>query len=73
MERFSQKSEAVIEIAKQSKAITCRLFVNGQPIESMTADEREAFANRCAERMGETLNGYINQHVGEYQKLYQSL
>lgn len=57
----------VIKIARTSKPITCRVFIGDRPIEMLTADEREKFAESCVNRMGEALNGYFNHHVSEYQ------
>lgn len=57
-------------MAKNNK-MTFRFFVGGRPIEELSEDEREEYAEKAAERMGRALTGYYTSHpekIGEVKK-----
>ena len=39
--------------------LTYRLFINGEPIERYSEEERRKFAEEAADRLAETLNAFI--------------
>lgn len=51
------------------KKMTYRFFVGGRPIEELTAEEREEFANKAAERMGAAFTSYYTAHPEELEKI----
>ena len=52
-----------------SKTISYRIFIGNAPIENLTSSEREAFADRCILRMGESLNNYFSGNPKEYERM----
>lgn len=45
------------------------VYIGDRPIEDLTAEEREAFDARCAERMGRAINDYYSCHPEELEQL----
>ena len=54
-------------MAKQ-EILKFQIFVGDRPIEELTPQEREEFACRTAERMGNAFNDYFSCHPEEYKK-----
>lgn len=52
-----------------AKELTYRIFVGERPWEELTEEEREAFREKCADRMGRALNDYYTQHPEAYQRI----
>lgn len=51
-----------------AKEITIKLFVDGNEVDTLSADQRESMARRLGERM----SVYYSNHINEYQNLNRS-
>ena len=49
----------------RQKEITIKLFVNGEQVETLTAEQRESMAKR----MGKRMSTYYSNHIDEYKQL----
>jgi len=49
--------------------LRARVFVGERPLEELTDEEREAFADKVAQRIGETFNTWFGTHPEEYAKV----
>jgi len=58
-------------MAKRKDILDFRIYVGGRPLEELTAEERAAFGDRAAERMGRALNDYFSRHIDEYAAIRQ--
>lgn len=58
--------------AMKGKPITVRLFVpcGGayRPFDDLSEAEKASLKEACTARMGNAMNGYLSQHIGEYKK-----
>ncbi len=55
-------------MAKRSDILPYRIFVGGRPWEELTPEEKDAFGQKVADRMGRVFNDYFSQHPEVYQK-----
>ena len=51
-----------------AEEITIKLFVDGNEVDTLSADQRE----RMAKRLGERMSSYYSNHIEEYQNLNRS-
>ena len=51
------------------KQISYRIYIGNSPIENLTNSEREAFADKCIQRMGESFNNYFSGDPKEYERM----
>lgn len=60
-------------MAKKQEILDFEIFVGDRPLDDLTPQEREDFANRVVERMGNALNNYYSCHPQEWITLCKSL
>lgn len=60
------------------KPITCRMWIPDgndgyREWNKLTDEEKDAFAEKCAQRIGKAVNNYYSQHNGEIAKFMEEL
>lgn len=56
-------------MAKRNDILNFEIYVGDRPIEELAPEEREEFAQRVVDRLGNAFNIWFSTHPEEYKKI----